>query len=66
MKNYWYPEIGGKIKEKFNKDEDSCSYSVEKSNLPGQYDITVSCTKANDDNSFTVIFDSNVIKPDVK
>ena len=65
-KNYWYPDIGDKIKVKFNKDENSCSYSVEKSNLPGQYDITVSCTKANDDNSFTVIVDSNVIKPDVK
>ena len=64
-KNYWYPDISEKIKVEFNKDKDNCTYIVEKGDLPGQYAIRVTCTKANNDNSFTVTVDSNVINQDI-
>jgi hypothetical protein len=47
-KNYWFPNISEKIKVEFDQDKDSCSYKVEKGNLPGQYIIKVTCTKENE------------------
>ena len=60
-KNYWFPNISEKIKVKFDQDEDACSYKVEKGSLPGQYLIKVSCTKENDNNSFSVTVDGNKV-----
>ena len=60
-KNYWYPNPTEKIAVDFLKDKDTCSYKVEKGELPGQYAIKVTCTKTNDANSFTVTVDGNKI-----
>ena len=60
-KNYWFPNISEKIKVNFEKDQDSCTYKVEKGSLPGQYVIKVSCTKENDSNSFQVTVDGKKI-----
>jgi len=60
-KNYWFPNISEKIKVKFDQDEDACSYKVEKGSLPGQYLIKVSCTKENENNSFSVTVDGNKV-----
>ena len=65
-KNYWFSDISEKIKVEFNKDKDSCSYKVEKGDLPGQYSIKVICTKSNDNNGFTVTVDSNKINQTIK
>ena len=40
-KNYWYPNPTEKIAVDFLKDKDTCSYKVEKGELPGQYAIKV-------------------------
>jgi hypothetical protein len=55
-KNYWFPNISEKIKVTFDQDKDYCSYKVEKGkgSLPGQYLIKVTCTKENENNSFSV------------
>ena len=60
-KNYWYPDFNDKIKVEFNADKDTCSYSVDKADLPGQYAIKVTCTKVNENNYFTVTVDGNKI-----
>ena len=60
-KNYWYPDISEKIKVEFNEDTEFCSYQVDRAELPGQYSIKITCTKANDNNFFTVIVDSHKI-----
>ena len=60
-KNYWYPNPSEKIKVDFAQDKENCTYKVEKGELPGQYSIKVSCTKANDANSFTVTVDGKKI-----
>ena len=64
--NYWYPDIADKIKVEFNEDKDACTSRVEKGELPGQYDIKVSCTKANDNNGFKVTVDGNKIDQNIK
>ena len=48
-KNYWYPNPSEKIKVEFESDQDTCSYRVEKGDLPGRYSIVVACTKINKD-----------------
>jgi len=60
-KNYWYPNPSEKIKVDFAQDKENCTYKVEKGDLPGQYSIKVSCTKANDANSFTVTVDGKKV-----
>ena len=60
-KNYWYPNPSEKIKVDFAQDKENCTYKVEKGELPGQYSIKVSCTKANDANGFTVTVDGKKI-----
>jgi len=65
-KNYWYPDINDKIKVDFAEDKDTCSYTVDKGELPGQYAIKVTCTKANPDNSFTVTVDGKKIDQKIK
>ena len=64
--NYWYPDIADKIKVEFNEDKDACTSRVEKGELPGQYDIKVSCTKANDNNGFKVTVDGNKIDQNIQ
>jgi hypothetical protein len=64
--NYWFPDMADKIKVKFNGDNDACTYRVEKEELPGQYDIKVSCTKANDSNGFKVTIDGNKIDQNIE
>ena len=64
-KNYWYPNISEKIKVEFNADKDSCSYTVDKGDLPGQYTIKVTCTKTNDNNYFTVTIGQNKINQNI-
>ena len=64
-KNYWFPNISEKIKVEFDQDKDSCSYKVEKGNLPGQYIIKVTCTKENDNNSFSVTVEGKKIEQKV-
>ena len=61
-KNYWFSNISEKIKVSFYQDQDSCSYKVEKGNLPGQYAIKVTCTKENDSNSFQVTVEGKKIE----
>jgi hypothetical protein len=61
-KNYWFPNISEKIKVAFDQDQDSCSYKVEKGNLPGQYVIKVSCTKENENNGFSVTVEGKKIE----
>ena len=61
-KNYWYPNPSEKIKVEFESDQDTCSYRVEKGDLPGRYSIVVACTKTNKDNGFTVFVESTQIK----
>ena len=65
-KNYWYPNIAEKIKVEFNEDNEFCSYQVDRADLPGQYNIKVTCTKTNENNFFTVTVDSNEIKQKIK
>ena len=61
-KNYWFPNISEKIKVEFDQDKDSCSYKVEKGNLPGQYIIKVTCTKENENNSFQVTVEGKKVE----
>ena len=65
-KNYWYTDIPDKIKVEFNEDKDDCTYRVEQGDYPGQYAIKVSCTKANDNNFFTVTVDEHEIDQKIK
>ena len=65
-KNYWYTNPSEKIKVQFNKDQDTCTYQIEKGGLPGQYVIKVTCTKSNDDNGFNVIVDSTLLEKTIK
>ena len=65
-KNYWFSDISEKIKVEFKEDQDSCKYTIDKGDLPGQYAIKVSCTKTNDNNGFTVTVDSNKINQTIK
>ena len=65
-KNYWFPDINDKIKVEFNEDKDACSYHVERGLLAGQYDIYVSCTKANDNNGFKVTVDGNPVDQNIE
>ena len=65
-KNYWYPEPSEKIDIKFVNDEDTCSSSVEKARLPGQYYIKVICTKTNNNNSIKIALEENELKENVK
>ena len=60
-KNYWYENPSVKIKVNFNKDGDTCSYKVEKGDLAGRYVIKVTCTKVNNNNSFSVTVESKEI-----
>ena len=61
-KNYWYPNPSEKIKVEFDQDKETCSYKVERGDLPGRYAIKVTCTKTNDNNSFYVTVESTEIK----
>ena len=64
-KNYWYPNPAEKIKVDFDKNQDSCTYSVDKADLPGRYSIKVVCTKA-DTNAFSVTVDGEKVDQKVK
>ena len=57
-KNYWYPNPSEKIKVEFEKDQNTCSYKIDRANLPGQYAIKIVCTKTTDNNSFIVTVES--------
>ena len=61
-KNYWYPNPSEKIKVDFNTDKDSCSYRIEKGDLPGRYQIIVTCTKANNNNGFYVTVENTKLE----
>ena len=61
-KNYWYPNPSDKIKVEFKSDQDTCSYRIEKGDLPGRYSIVVACTKTNNNNGFTVFVEETQIK----
>ena len=65
-KNYWYPNLSEKIKVEFDSDQDTCSYRIEKGDLPGRYSIVVVCTKTNDNNGFTVTVESTKINKTIK
>ena len=65
-KNYWYPNPSDKIKVEFDNDQNSCSYKIEKGDLPGQYVIKVTCTKTNDNNSFSVTVESTKLTQKIK
>ena len=65
-KNYWYPNPSEKIKVEFDQDAKFCSYKIEKGDLPGQYAIKVTCTKTNDNNSFSVTVESTKLTQKIK
>ena len=65
-KNYWYPNPAEKIKVDFDKDQDSCTYNVDYADLPGRYQIKVTCTKANDNNAFAVTVEGKKVDQKVK
>ena len=60
-KNYWYPNPAEKIKVEFAEDKDTCSYTVETADEPGRYAIKIVCTKANDNNKFSVTVDGQKV-----
>ena len=51
-----------KIKVSFDQDQDYYSYKVEKGNLPGQYDIKITCNKENENNCFQVTAEGKKIE----
>ena len=65
-KNYWYPNPSEKIKVEFNEDKDTCSYIVNKADLPGRYTITIVCTKTNDNNGFAVTVEGTKLYKNIK
>ena len=65
-KNYWYPNPSEKIKVEFNTDKDTCSYKIEKGDLPGRYQIIVICTKTNNNNGFSVTVENTKLEKTIK
>ena len=65
-KNYWYSNPSEKIKVEFNNDKDSCTYKLEKGDLPGRYLIIVICTKTNDNNGFSVTVENTKLNKNIK
>ena len=65
-KNYWYPEPKEKIKITFDSNANTCSSSVGKGDLPGQYIIQVSCTKTIATNNFAITIENYKLPKKVK
>ena len=64
-KNYWYPVPNEKIKITFEKDASTCSSNVVKANLPGIYDIKITCTKTTTLNKFSISVEGKAISQKV-
>ena len=60
-KNYWYPEPSEIIKIIFQNDQDTCRANVEKGELPGQYKILVTCTKATSLNYLNIVIEDKTL-----
>ena len=60
-KNYWYPSPNEKIKITFEKDASTCSSNVEKADLPGKYDIKITCTKVTTLNKFSIAVEKKTV-----
>ncbi|MCQ2964003.1 MAG: hypothetical protein MJ203_00325 [archaeon] len=61
-KNGWLDNVDSVVDIKFSKDADSCSHRIERSNIPGIYNIKVKCSKAREDNLIYVKVETSTIK----
>ena len=64
-KNYFFEKTEESIKITFEKDKDTCSYSVVQGTEPGQYTIKVKCTKKEDSNKVTIYIEEKEVSQKV-